>query len=191
MSLDLERESRSLQGSYDLILQLGQIPSRACSSPCLFFILLPDSPLPSQALPKPPSTMCETFSRVRNSLKAGSPSSLHFCNLPAPSPPPLRAESHRLLGPVGLSWAEPQETRRERPHCSAPKVTMSQAWEGWAESQQGHSGDTHSTWVPADPLWRPLLFCPISLAWGTPCWRLVELPGLSTQSSGPLNFFLF
>lgn len=57
---------------------------------------------------------------------------------------------------------------------------MSKAWEGWAESQQGHTGDTHSTWVPANPVPHPLFFCLISLAWCTPFWHLGEQPGLFT-----------
>lgn len=79
------------------------------------------------------------------------------------------------------------DQKGEAPNASAPKVTMSTAWEGWAESPQGHSGDTHSTWVPANPLPYPLFFCLISLAWCTPCWLQGEQPGLFSPSPRPPN----
>lgn len=80
----------------------------------LIYFLTPFHP---ELSPSRSDTMCDTFSRARSSPQVRSSS------FPASLQPDLRLPL--LLGPLGLSWAEPWGTREGRGlRCGAPKVIV-------------------------------------------------------------------
>lgn len=96
--------------------------SKQCPLPSLSFLCPDTLTFPSHPEPSPNPPV----QRVKLSPEPGAACRLeaaHSCTFAAcpPSTSWLRAESHMLLGPLGLSWAESQGTRRERPPLQCPQ----------------------------------------------------------------------